>query len=116
MTARKVAVIGDTTATASTLTSLDGAPGTWAAGPVAETSYVRLTVGSKAVIHEATCTFVFTNSNTGATVPVKVTLSATSTPLQHGQGNVLLDGDQQIDTNGNRLSVLASATALTSTH
>lgn len=116
MTVRKVAVAGDTTATASTLTSLDGAPGTWAAGAVTERSYVRLTVGGKAVIHEAICVFTFTNANTGATVPVNLMLSARSTPLQRGQGNVLLDGDAEVDGHGNRLSVNASTVALASTH
>jgi hypothetical protein len=115
MTGTKVAVAGDTTATASTSTAFGGAPGTWTAGPVTEKPSPWLTAGGTAVIHEATCTFVFTNANTGATVPVPLTLTAGSTALQGGQGNVLLDGDQETDTNGNRLSVQASGAALTST-
>jgi hypothetical protein len=115
MTATKVAVIGDTTATPSAATTLNGAPGAWTAGAVTEQSYAQLAIGGTAVIHSAKCVFTFT-PQTGSAIPVTVTLPATSTPLQHGRANVLLDGDQVTDQNGNQLVVTASTTALTSTH
>jgi hypothetical protein len=115
MTATKVAVVGDTTATPSTAPTLNGAPGAWTAGPVTEQSYAQLTIGGIAVIHSATCVFTFTPQS-GSPIPASVTLSASSTPLQQGQTNVLLNGDQMTDQNGNQLMVTASTTALTSTH
>ncbi|BCB74849.1 hypothetical protein GCM10022251_53830 [Phytohabitans flavus] len=100
-----VAVTGEVVATASSATTLSGATGAWTAGPVTEVSYPKLTVGGSAVIHEASCTFTFTDGTTGATVPSLVTLKASSTALQGGLSNVLRADDSKVDNNGNRLAV-----------
>jgi hypothetical protein len=106
----RVAVVGDVVATASPVTTLSGAPGAWTAGPVIESSYPKLTVAGKAVVWKAECTFTFTNSNTGATVVVPVTLTAPSTSLQGGTSNVLVDGNEA-EKQGNKLTARASPTA-----
>ncbi|HEX6683616.1 MAG TPA: hypothetical protein VF062_12515 [Candidatus Limnocylindrales bacterium] len=94
-----VAVEGEVVATAGPAT----AAGSWTAGPVTEVSYTKLTIGGKKVIHQAMCTFTFTNSTTSATTLVPLTLTASPRKLQGGLSNVLCHADKFVDPNGNQL-------------
>jgi hypothetical protein len=115
---KKVAVRGETVATASPRKAPSTNPawkGTWTAGPVTETSYGKLSVRNVKVIHEANCTFSFSGLDTSVSpTPPSVfmtsdlKLSATTKILQKGASFVLVDGDQLIDTHGNRLRVGAA--------
>jgi hypothetical protein len=105
----RVAVSGDVVATPSPATTLAGAPGAWAAGPVTEITDDGLQVGGKSVVHRAECTFIFTNGNTGVTTPVKVTLAPSPAAL-HAAGQDLLLRDDAIVEQGNRLEVTGAAT------
>jgi hypothetical protein len=96
----RVAVSGDTTAMAAVPT----AAGSWLAGPVSEVVVPGLTVGGRAMVSQATCTFTFTNSATGATVAVIVQLTASLGAVVVGGMSVLLDG-QSIAVQGNELRV-----------
>ncbi|MDD7933726.1 hypothetical protein [Actinomycetospora straminea] len=91
-------------ATANPETTLSGAPGKWAAGPVTESTCGGLTVGGKPVVWQASCTFTFTNSNTGATVLVVVDLAASTAAVRVGRQDVLVHGDS-VAKQGNRLKV-----------
>lgn len=82
-----------------------GAGGTWRAGLLSETAYPRLTVGGTPVIYEAQCTFVFTDTVTGATTTSVVTLQASTTLLRGESSGVLRNGDTAIDDHGNTLAV-----------
>lgn len=89
--------------------------GSWSVGSVTVNAYAKLTVGgSAAVIHEARCTFTFLGSKTAGPVTTAVggtstvTLRASTTVLQKGLSNVLLDGDEAHDSFGNSLAVHAA--------
>jgi hypothetical protein len=115
---KPVAVKGDTQATASLSTAPSTKPdwaGGWAAGTVTETSYSKLTVSGVEVIHEAECTFSFegVNSAVSPTPPPvdmesTITLTASTTILQKGNSNVLVNGDSASDSHGNQLIINAS--------
>jgi hypothetical protein len=100
-----VAVTGEVVATPSPITSLGGAPGSWAAGTVVDTGYASMTIDGRPVIHQARCAFTFTNANTGATTVANITLAASATPLQRGRSGVLRQGDVMVDAFGNSLAV-----------
>lgn len=112
-----VAVEGETSATASSGTKPVGPSyatweGAWTAGPVSETSYPKLKVAGKKVIHQAECTFSFAGTDSSSGVPVSitsdVTLTAQPTVLQKGSSNVLHDSDSASDVHGNKLEVAAA--------
>jgi hypothetical protein len=120
----RVATKGTAQATASS-DQLDGGladkgnPG-WTAGEVLETTDPKLSVGGVAVVHQATCTFTFagTKGAPPTATPIAdistVTLSPGQTTLQAGQADttsVLLDGDSNSDTFGNRVKVSVPASS-----
>jgi hypothetical protein len=115
MASKKVAVDGDVTATAGTTPGIEGSAGPpgWTAGKVSYQTYSHLTVGGKEVAYEATCTFSYSGTTTSAPATAvgpktaDVTLKAKSTVLQNGSTKVLVDGDKEEDTYGNKLSVSA---------
>jgi hypothetical protein len=109
MAGKSVAVSGEVIATPGTTFFTGADSGTWTAGAVNVQSYSKLTVGSKAVLHEAKCTFTFSgaNSGTGATITGSetVTLKAGATLLQKGLTSVLVQGDSATGSFGNKLQV-----------
>lgn len=114
---KRVAVVGDVTATPSTVVSPNaaGGTGTWQAGTVSYTSYPRLKVESE-VIWKARCTFSFsgsTPSGTAVTDSETVTLTAGTTKLMKAKHGVLVDGDAERGAKGNRLEVHAGGTLVT---
>lgn len=113
--AKPVAVTGEAVATASLSTAPSTQPawtGAWVAGAVTESAYAKLTVGAKAVIHQARCTFTFTGADaSGAPVgPLTstVTLTAAQTVLQKGASSVLRHGDRASDSHGNAVEIRAA--------
>jgi hypothetical protein len=112
----RVATAGTATATASAELKFTGGTadsGSWTAGPVTETADSTLEVGSAAVIHQATCTFSFTGklANVAVADVSPVTLKPKATKLRGGGVDVLLDGDSEQDTFGNKVSVSVPATS-----
>lgn len=97
MPAISVAVDGDVTATPGSITTVkDAQSGKWTAGTISYKTYPKLKVNGKPVIHEASCTFTFSGTNSsGATVTGSETvkLSAGTAKLQKGADKVLKDGD-----------------------
>lgn len=112
-----VAVTGEVNATKSEETTLDGAAGSWAIVPpgVTEQSYGELKVGGKAVIYEASCTFMFTETMSPyKATPLTLTLRAKASAIQGGSHNVLRDADST-EEHGNRLAVQLSRPAALAT-
>jgi hypothetical protein len=114
MPAKSVATEGDVTVTLGTTAPTGLTPPTgWAQdGDITYTTYPFFTVGGKAVIHQASCSFKYTGTDSGGTtqtMPSSVTLTANPTVLQKGTTNVLLNGDTASDTPyGNTLTVVTT--------
>ena len=114
MAAKAVATVGDVTAEVGKTMYGKAVKGDWTAGTIEQTSYGKLKIGGKKVLHEAKCKFSF--SGTGPSPDYEtvtgtdtVTLTAKTTKLQKGASNVLVDGDtsdpsKPIDY-GNKLKV-----------
>jgi len=115
MAVKPVAVEGDASAEAGTTPYTGATRGTWTAGSVTETSYDVLTSGGTKVIHKAECSFSFTGDSAppqtvgDVSGDSTVTLEASGTALQGGSTFVLVDGDSETDSYGNKVSVSASA-------
>ena len=112
--AKTVAVQGDVQAEAGSVAfeaDTDQA-GSWSAGPVVDTVYDHLTVDGTSVVYKSECTFTYaggTTSTSGSPVPVPpatetVTLTAGSTVLQSGSDSVIVDGDEEESSYGNKLN------------
>ncbi len=114
---KAVALTGTVIATPGQVPFPPAQSGAWVAMPVQETMDNKLKVGGKAVISEAECVFMFTGTDSSSGVPVpvsgqeKVKLSAKSTTLQK---KVLVDGDMQQSSYGNRLRVITLSKLTTS--
>lgn len=104
-----VAVEGDVVATPGSVLHTDTSvgsgssspAGTWSAGSVSYSTYPGLKSAGKPAIWKAECTFSFSGTNTsGAAVnqTEKVTLTASTQPLNPGQNDVLVDGDTESST------------------
>lgn len=106
----KVAVEGEVQAIPGTVMCKEAISGKWIAATVSYKTYTCLTVNGTAVIHEASCDFSFTGTDGTNTVKGQssVTLSATPTKLQGSSTKVLRDGDQNLDSFGNTLKVVAT--------
>jgi hypothetical protein len=98
-----VAKVGDVSARASpSAAHPEAGSGQWEAGPIIETVHERIRVDGKPVLQEATCVFTFIGNIGSATSVMTVTASATG--LRGTAGGVLLDGDADVDADGNRLA------------
>jgi hypothetical protein len=106
----KVAVDGDVTATPSASPASGADSGAWTAGPISYTTYSKLKVGGKNVIWKAKCTFSFSgkSGNSPYSTTEDVTLTASTKKLNKSQHNVLVSGDSETGTQGNKLAVSAS--------
>jgi len=110
--AKPVAKVGQVTASEGKGMYGAATSGSWTKGEIKPTSYPKLSIGGKEVLHEATCKFSF-SGKTDSSPPVTVTgtsdvtLSAKTTKLQKGASNVLRDGDSAEDSYGNKLEVSA---------
>lgn len=111
---KSVGVVGDVQATAGSTVPATASGGSWSAGSVSYTSYNQLKVGGTKVIYEASCTFTYSggtqkadSSKPHATETSTVTLTASATLTQHGLNNVLVNGDSEQDSYGNKLKVQA---------
>jgi hypothetical protein len=104
---KAVAARGDVSAEAGTTPSSKADSGTWTAGPVSVTTFDDLTVGGDPVVVEAECTFTFsgTKGNSAVADSATVTLTAADHPLLGTQDSVLVHGDEESDTYGNKVSV-----------
>ncbi len=115
MAGKTVAVIGDVQAEPA-----KDPTGTWGPAPntdpIIYQAYNHLTVGKKAVIYSASCTFIFTpNQNIPPKPPETVILSAGATVLQGGKNHVLVNGDSATgEVAGNQLRVISSNNQLRS--
>lgn len=113
MAVKRVAVAADVSATPGS-TPFDGAAsGTWTAGAISVSTYAKLTLAEAETAWKAQCTFSFSGTTPApASSPITgsspVTLTATTKKLQGGATHVLVDGDQEQDRFGNKLSVSAS--------
>jgi hypothetical protein len=105
---KSVATVGDVSATPGTTPYTGADSGAWTAGPISYTSYVKVASGGAKAISEARCTFSFSgaNSSSGATITgtETVTLRAGPTKLQKGEAGVIVDGDSETGSFGNKLS------------
>ena len=88
--------------------------GSWSAGPVVDTVYDYLKIDGTPVIYQSEC--VFTNAggaSAGNPLPAPfletVTLTAGSTVLQTGSDKVLVDGDKEESSYGNKLTASPSS-------
>lgn len=120
----RVAVVGDVSATPSTVLHTDTAKGpgtstpagTWSAGTIAYESYPQLSAAGTEVIWQAECEFSFTGTDTGGSPVDKketVTLTATAKLLNADQDHVLVDGDSESSpVYGNKLAVSAAGPLL----
>ena len=115
---KTVAVEGDVTAETGTKAfeaDTDNV-GSWSAGPVIDTSYSHLKINGTPVIYKSECLFTYaggTTSASGSPVPVPpfmetVTLEAGATVLQSGNDQVLVDGDSEESSYGNKLTASPS--------
>ena len=111
-----VACRGDVSARAGTTPSTKADSGTWTAGPVSLTTFDDVKVGGDPVVVEAECTFAFsgTKGTSGVTDSSTVTLSASDHPLLGSQDSVLVHGDEEEDTYGNKVSVSSTRALRTS--
>lgn len=110
MAAKSVAVVGDVIAQAGTTLYGDATSGGWTHGNVSYVTYPQLIVQGQNVVYEATCKFKFDGSsgNTAITGTSDVTLTAAATLLMQNENNVLIHGDSQEDSYGNKLYVESS--------
>jgi hypothetical protein len=106
-----IAVDGDVTATAGT-TDVSGYKGSWTAGSVSCVPHPKMKINGTNIIYEASCTFSYTGANNSGstTASETVTLSASKTTVSSNGNYVLLDGDSEEGTYGNKLEVNASNT------
>lgn len=110
----RVGVEGEVQATAGSTVPETASGGSWSAGSVSYTGYNQLKVGGTKVIYRASCTFTYSggtqkadSSKPHATVTSTVTLTATTKLTQHGLNHVLVHGDTEQDSYGNKLKVQA---------
>ncbi len=112
-----VAVEGEVTATPGTTLFTGADSGTWTAPPsISYKSYTKLTISGRRVVYQAKGTFTFSGlSSSGATItgPETVTLTASTTLLQKGLSNVLVDGDSATGIYGNELKVQSNGSLKT---
>lgn len=109
-----VAVQGDVQAEAGSVAfeaDTDNA-GSWSAGPVIDTLYDHLTIDGTPVIYRSECVFTYAGG-TASGNPVTpymetVTLTARSTVLQSGLDSVIVDGDEEESSYGNKLTASPS--------
>jgi hypothetical protein len=85
--------------------------GVWAPkAPIDVKTDPKITIGGAAAIYEASCTFTFTGTKSGAAVPPTddtVTLTASPTKLQT-QRHVLRNGDSKASQYGNTVKIVAA--------
>ncbi len=120
MASKPAAVAADASATVGHGLPLPAVSGSWTkTGSITTKSYPKLTISGSPVIYEASQDFSFSGTGpTPASVPVSdsetVTLTASTTKLQKGEHNVLVDGDSKTSTDpshgpsGNKVSISAS--------
>lgn len=111
----KIAVVGNVIPTPGSSPYPPADTGAWIPGPVIYQSYASVKSNSIPVIYQAQCVFTFvgTKSTPGGPVPVSgsetVTLRAGTTAVNGMQNSVLLDGDSEEGSYGNKLRVQASS-------
>jgi len=116
---KKIGVEGDVLATPGTSPYPTADSGVWAPDKVAETPCTTVASGSKKGLLKATCTFSFTGtqSTSNGTVTItgseSVTLEAKASTLTSKGEVLLLDGEEQAGSYGNKLKVVASQQKLT---
>ncbi len=110
MVQKSVAVDGDASATAGSKMFGAATSGTWTPAAVSVRTYDALRVGGTKAIFEASCSFSFVGKDdvpNAVAGSETVTLTAGSTPMQSGRGDVLIDGDSKEGDYGNIVSVNA---------
>jgi hypothetical protein len=113
--AKAVAGKGDVKATKGSTDPPGQVSGSWTVkGDVEYKAYSKLKAGGAEVIHTASCNFEYVNGKlpdgkpAPATVPSSVTLKGSGTRLQGSASGVILDGDDESDSYGNKLAASSS--------
>jgi len=116
-----VVIEGDASASGSTTyTGQTTYAGQWNPGEITETFYENLTSDGGRVLYQVSCTFTYRGDDTSTNAPSDapptqstVTLRASTKLLQKGGQFVLVDGDREVDTHGNEVSVSGNNTLKT---